>query len=299
MSFLKLFLSGIMGLLLLVVLLLISVAFLLDRTLLNPDFAMAELDRSNAVGIAKEIVLKNLPADARPYAPAVATSIEELRPWLLQQARATVNAGYDFLFGRSPRLQLTIQAEPLRQKLLQHLSQYVRDNPPPEYRNLSPADQARVSADFEKELTAQVKIDSVYHVDIDSIPADARIALLRAREAVGYFRVSYNLAIALAVVLAVGMVLLRRSFLGVGIVLLLVGVVELGACSLAGTISSSIQPGPATPEEIRVYLPQLFEHLMEPLHLFGVCATAAGLLAIVFAIAVCIVRKAGAGQRVA
>ena len=292
----KLFLAGILGLLLSVVLLLISLAFLMDHTLLTPDFAIAELERSDAVGIAREIILKNLPENARPYAPTVASSIEELRPWFLQQARNAINAGYDFLFGRSERLQITIQTEPLRHSLLQHLRQYVRDNLPPEYRNLSPADQARALADLDKELEAQVKINPVYHFGIDSIPANARAALLRARGAVAYFRVTYNIAIALAVVLALGIVFLRRSFLGIGIVLLLVGVVEFGACNFVCSMALSTPPVPAVPGEISACLPQLVQHLVQPLQLFSIGAGIAGLAVILLAIVMCVMRKAGAGQ---
>jgi hypothetical protein len=296
MSVMKLFLTGIMGFLLLLILLLISLVFLLDRTLLNRDFAMAELERSDAVGMAKEMVLKHLPENARPYAPAITSSMEELRPWFLQQSRGAINAGYDFLLGKTERFELTIQTEPLRQSLVTHLTQSVRDNLPPEYHNLSPADQARAFADIEREIKAQLRINPVYHVGIDSLPADARVALLRARKAVGYLRVTYNIAIAVAVALALGMVLLRRSFLGVGIVLLLVCAVDFGVWNLARSISSSIPPDPSVPAEIRAYLPQLVGRLMEPLQQFGICAGVAGLLLVLLAITVYIIRKPDAVQ---
>ena len=299
MSFIKGFIAAIIGLLLFVVLLLISLAFFLDRTLLNRDFAVGELERSDAVGLATETVLKNLPQESRPYAPAVASSLEELRPWFLQQARDAINAGYDFLFGRSERFQLAIQTDPVRQSLLRHLRQFVRDNPPPEIRNLAPADRERATADFERDLPNRVQFNPVYRIDADSLSADARDALVRVREALGHFRMAYNLAIGAAVVLALCLVLLRRSTLSLGIVLLVVSAVDFGAWALARAIPASIPPDQAIPEGLRAYLPQLIEHLMEPVWQFGVYAGVAGLVAIVVAIAVGLNRKASGSQATA
>jgi hypothetical protein len=109
-------------------------------------------------------------------------------------------------------------------------------------------------------------------------------------------RVTYNIAIAVAIALALGMVLLRRSFLGVGIVLLLVGAVDFGLWSFARSIPLSIPTDPSVPAEIRAYLPQLVGRLMEPLQQFGICAGAAGLLLVLLAITVYIIRKPDAVQ---
>jgi hypothetical protein len=296
MNFIKLLLTSVLGFLFPTLLLLISVAFLLDHTVLNREFALAELERSNAVGIVREVLMERLPEDARPYSPAIASSIDELRPWFLQEARNGINTGYDFLLGQSESLQFTIETEPLRESLSRHLSEHIRANPPAEFHDLSPADQARALADLDQEIKANLRFKPVYRFDLDSIPADARTKLLRVREALGHFRFYDNLAIALAIVCALGLVLLRRSSAGVGFVLLFFGAGEFGACLLAQKIVSSIPPNPEIPRELLAYLPQFVAHLMEPLRLFGICAGAAGLLLIFIAFAMYVIRKFGAKE---
>jgi hypothetical protein len=146
------------------------------------------------------------------------------------------------------------------------------------------------------EIKANLRFKPVYRFDLDSIPADARTKLLRVREALGHFRFYDNLAIALAIVCALGLVLLRRSSAGVGFVLLFFGAGEFGACLLAQKIVSSIPPNPEIPRELLAYLPQFVAHLMEPLRLFGICAGAAGLLLIFIAFAMYVIRKFGAKE---
>ncbi len=87
-----------------------GVAFMLNRTALNPNFITAELDKLDFSLLAEDLISEQAPAEGLPeeFETALINIITKLEPTVKEQAGAAIHSVYDYLLGRSQDLDLTL-----------------------------------------------------------------------------------------------------------------------------------------------------------------------------------------------
>ena len=95
-------------------------AFVINRTVLNPDFVVSELDSLDVTSLAEDVLREQVPEEVTYIVPAELMDellddvISELEPWIREQADAAVYAGYDYLLSNSESLSLIVDMEPVK-----------------------------------------------------------------------------------------------------------------------------------------------------------------------------------------
>jgi len=104
--------TAILSLLLFLCLTVFSVAFLLQSTVLNPDFVVKQVDRIDVSEIVDELAgdlfSQDLPGEAQFLQEAVYNIIDDQEPWLKEQFRYVINTAYDYLLSDTDTLEITI-----------------------------------------------------------------------------------------------------------------------------------------------------------------------------------------------
>jgi len=110
--------TAILSFLLFLSLTVFGIAFLLHGTVLNPDFIAGQVDGIDVSAVAREITDEQiggqLPADMPFLKDAIYNVIDENEPLLKEQVNSAIYDGYDFLLGRSDRLEIVISLEALK-----------------------------------------------------------------------------------------------------------------------------------------------------------------------------------------
>ncbi|MBN1176237.1 MAG: hypothetical protein JXA51_01015 [Dehalococcoidales bacterium] len=113
--------TAILSLLLFLCLSVFSIAFLLQSTVLNPDFVVKQVDRIDVSEIADEfagdLFSEDLPGEAQFLRAAVFDIIDDQEPWLKEQFRYVINTFYDYLLSETDTLEITIDLAAVREGL--------------------------------------------------------------------------------------------------------------------------------------------------------------------------------------
>jgi len=115
----------ILSFLLFVSLSIFSLAFLIQSTILNPDFVSDQVDRIDLSELTHDFTEENIvgeiPGEARFLQDAVYDVINDQEPWFKEQFHNVIYAGYDFLLGKSDTLEISIRLESLKESLRESL----------------------------------------------------------------------------------------------------------------------------------------------------------------------------------
>lgn len=140
MGFLKGFGTFVLGFLLFLSLSIFSVAFLLNSTVLNPDFVTRQVDRIDISAVARDVAEKQineqLPAELSFLKDAVYNVIDAQEPWLKTQLNQAIGTGYDYFLGKTDTLSISIPLDAFKkdlknslwQELNKQLNIWLRDN---------------------------------------------------------------------------------------------------------------------------------------------------------------------------
>lgn len=126
----------ILSFLLLVSLSIFGIAFLINSTLLNPDFITGQVDKLDMNTIARnyveEQIGKDMPQEAEFLNEALYDVVADQEPWLKEQMNQAVHAGYDFLLAKSDRIEISIPLDDLkanvRDSLWRTLQKYLKQD---------------------------------------------------------------------------------------------------------------------------------------------------------------------------
>ena len=126
--------TAILSFLLLVSLSVFGMAFLVNSTILNPDFVVGQVDKLDMNTIARDYVeeqiSEEMPEEVAFLNEAVYDVVADQEPWLKEQINVAVYAGYDFLLGKHDRLEINIPLadlkENIRTSLWQTLQKYLK-----------------------------------------------------------------------------------------------------------------------------------------------------------------------------
>lgn len=119
--------TGIFGFLLLVSLSVFGVAFLINSTLLNPDFVVAQADKLDMTAVARDYVdeqiSEELPQEAEFLKEVAYEVIADQEPWIKEQFSNAVYTSYDFFLGKSDRFEINIPLDNLKADIKKSLWQ--------------------------------------------------------------------------------------------------------------------------------------------------------------------------------
>jgi hypothetical protein len=123
--------SGILCFLLLISLSVFGMAFLINSTILDPDFVAAQTDKLDMTALshdyADELISEELPQDAEFLKEAIYEVIADQEPWLKEQFNIAVYAGYDYFLGKTDRFEINIPLDELKANVRDSLWQTLQD----------------------------------------------------------------------------------------------------------------------------------------------------------------------------
>ncbi len=267
----------------------LGLMFMLNSTVLNPNFIIGELDKLDVYSLARDWLGEQLSqfeveAAYQPYAAKILNdTLIDLEPWIEKEVNAAVHTGYDYLLGRSERLSLVISTEPVRESLKQNLRETVLSSPPPELQGLPPG----VIEAYLDEAYRQIDQQMPPSLELDQTTLDPEAAarLDQIRQAIGYFQLGFKLLIGFILLLILGIVIIYREVRGatrgLGITFLTCGVITyLGSLATKYFAGARVTEF-AIPAEFQAWLPQLFDDFLAPLDIYGIVLAAIGVALLV------------------
>lgn len=290
MNFLKGLALSLLGLLLYMALVIFGLIFMINITILNPDFVLREMDKLDVYSLAEAVIREEVipqlevPTEYEPYVVEVLDgTMTDLRPWVREQARDVVYTVYDYFMGRSWHLYLSISLEPVRDSLKENLRGTVLSSPPPELAGLPPAATELVLDEANRQIDAQ--IPSGFDLNQDTLDPEAVMVLEQVRQYIGYVQLGYKLLLALILMLILGIVLIHREVRGatrsLGITFLSCGVTIYLSNFLTRYFVSPRMLELSLPANFQTKLPQLMADLHAPLDWYAIVLAAIGVVLLV------------------
>jgi len=267
-----------LGFLLFLSLSVLGLAFTLNRTVLNPDFAISQLDRLDVPSLAGERLIEQIPEEMGFVAEYLDDMITDLEPWIREQERAAVYTGYDYLLGRSQSLSLVIDMEPMKQSLRDSLWQALSASPPPELQGIPPALAEQYFNEFYYEFSEQ--IPPTIEIDESLLGPEVMGTLEQVRHYIGYLQIAYRVAIGATIAIIVGLVFLYRQVKGatraIGIPCLICGIsTYVSTVVIKYFVGRQIVPV-GLPAQLQAWLPRFINDALAPMQMFGIGLMVAG-----------------------
>lgn len=270
---------GFLGFLLFLSLSVLGLAFAMNRTVLNPDFVISQLDRLDVPSLAEGMLIEQIPEEMGFMAGYLDDVVTDLEPWINEQVRTAVYASYDYLLGRTQSLSLVINMESIKQSLRDSLWQALVASPPPELQGVPPALVEQHFNEFYYEFSEQMP--STIEIDESVIGPEVMGTLEQVRHYIGYLQIAYRAAIGATIAIIVGLVFLhRRQVKGatrsIGIPCLSCGIsTYIGTVIIKQVVGTQIAPV-GLPAQLQAWLPQFLNDALAPLQMFGIGLMVAG-----------------------
>ena len=275
-SFFKSFGLAILDVLLLLSLSFSGLVFTLGQTFLNRDFTVAQVEKLDTAPLAEYIIRDqvishatipiSLPIDAF-IAGAVNETVNDLEPWINQQARDITYSIYDYLEGKSQNLSVVIELESVKERLKNNISEAVIASPPPGLTDMPPATIERYLEPFYD------RIPSSFEIDEDWLGPYNMAQIDMLRQLVSHFHIVYYALIGFILFQILCIILINHEVRGstrsLSVVFLGGGVVSYGAVWLAKDTIGAQSALPQVPVYLQTWLPQLMTDILSPMELYS------------------------------
>jgi len=263
---------GFLGFLLFVSLSAFSFGFWANRTVLNPDFVISQLDRLDVPSLAEGMLIEQIPQEMGFMAEALDDVITDLEPWMREQVSTAVYAGYDYLLGKSESLSLVIDMEPMKQSLRESAWQAFLASPPPELAGIPPALVEPYFNEYYGEFSEQ--IPATVEINESMIGPEIMARLEQARRYIGYLQLAYRVSIGAMIAIIVGLVFLHREVRGatrsIGIPCLTCGISTYVSTVVIKYFAGMQVAQFGLPAQLQAWLPQFLSDALAPLQMFGI-----------------------------
>ncbi len=283
MQLLKNLALSLLGFLLFFALTVFGLAYMLDNTLLNPDFVADELNRLDVSSLAGEFINFEAPPEAPYMNEVIDETIVELEPWMKEQMNTIVYSFYDYLMGKAPSLKVTISTEPVRDTLRENLWEAFTASPPPELQGFPPAVKEQYFEQFYQQLAGN--IPSTIELTEGSLPPDALATVEQVRQAMSYFQLVYFALIGFMALLVAGIVLISRQVKDItrrlGTPLLTYGAFEYVGVLVARHFADKPLGLPDIPLSLQTWMSQFLYDVVAPLETFSLGLLIGGIVLVV------------------
>ena len=181
---------------------------MLKQTLLDPAFAISQVDRLDVSLLAEELLSEHISEEEEFAAEVVSITIADLEPWMKEQASALIYSGYDYFMGRSRDLSLAVPLEPVKDSLKENLREVLLESLPPEIAEAPP----ELVEQYINEIYQQIaeNIPATFKIDEGLWGAEVQAILDQVKDGVGYFDLGYGLLIGFILLLLLGVFFIRR-----------------------------------------------------------------------------------------
>ncbi len=287
MGFLKGLVISLLSLLLLLSLSIFGLVFMLNQTILSPDFATSQVEKLDLASLAKELVISELPQEFQNQefiTKALDGTITDLEPWIKDEASNVIHHGYDYLLGKSQNLSFTISLEQFKTTLRDNTWQAVLEDPPPELQGIPPALAEQYFNQYFSQFAGE--IPSSFEFDISSLDPAVTSQLEQARQVIGYVKLGFWGLIGLMVVLILGIFLISRNMRttsrSLGITFLIYGIFEFVSILVAKSLLIPQIPLPELPSPtLEAWILGFATDLIAPLQIFGIGVAVLGVVLII------------------
>ena len=257
--------------------------FMLNNTILNPDFVVSELNRLDIPSLAKEFLGKQIPQGGEFMVEVLDDTITDLEPWIKEQVSSGVYSGYDYLMGRSESLSLVIPLEPVKDSLKENLREAILKSPPPELKGLPPAVMEQAFNESFEQFTKD--IPSKFEFSESSLSPEVLAQLEQVRQGIGYSQTVYKGLIGFMLLLILGIILINRNIRattrGLGTTSLIDGVLGYLGIFAAKYFAGAQLPQLEIPLWLQDWIPQFMNNLLAPLEMFCIGLMAAGVVLLI------------------
>ena len=258
-------------------------AFMLDKTLLNPDFVTSELNRLDVSSLVGELLSEQIPQEEPYIADALGKTIVDLEPWAKEEISTIIHSGYDYLLGKEESLNLIISTEPAQNTLKENFTEAILDSPPPELKG-RPSTEIRQHADQAYQQYAEI-IPSSFEFTESSIPPDVMDTLRQVRSYLSYYQTVYYGLIGFMLLLVLGIIFISRQVRDItrrlGIPCLTYGAFGYAGIFIARYFTKTGLPLPELPAALQTWLPQFLDNLMAPLETFSLGLLIGGVVLVI------------------
>jgi hypothetical protein len=262
---------GLLGLFLFICVLSLGIGFTINNTALNPEFIQNEINKLDIPGAAHDAIGDYVLPNYKPYLSGFDQAMTDSMPWINSQISYVVNGTYDYLLGKTDRLNLSFSTLPFQLSLKQDVTAAFLKSPPTGYNQLSAADKQTYLTRFQQDLVAD--IPAQIDINATSLGADAMNTLAQARSIAGDLKTAYSTLIAVTLVLVFLIVWLLRD---VAWTLRALGLI----CFVAGALSSivvfglksaapDLLPLEGLPAQLQTWIPAVINDFMSPWMIFG------------------------------
>jgi len=260
--------SGIFSFLLTITLIALGIIITFNLTILNPDFVISELNRTDSYSIIADQVREQIPTED-PY--------------------IVVYDGYAYLKGNQD-LNIVIPLEEVRTCVKGNVEQVVLESLPPEMAGASQGQiQALLSlvyAEIDNQIPPQIEINEAL------LGPEVTVQLQKTRQIVGYIEIGYKALIGLAALLLLLIALLQWWHAKpiaryIGIPFTIAGALNLIGSMLAKSLSSDFLPDVIPfeiPPKIMSILPPLITDITSPLQIYSIALLIVGITLIALSI---------------
>ncbi len=275
MKFLKGLVLSLLSFLLFLSLSIFGFAFMLNSTILDPDFVISELDKLDVTSLARDLVSEQLaeqiPSELEFMAEVIDDTIADLDPWIREELSNAIYTSYDYLLGKSQSLNLAISLEPVKKTLRDNAWEALLKSPPPELALVPQAMWEPLFDQLYDEFTGQ--IPSSFEFNESSLPPEVIAPLEQVRQAISYSQLSYNALIGFMLLLILGIILINRQVKGatreLGTIFLTYGALEYAGILAAKHFALPQLTQLPLPPQLQTWLPQLIGNFLVPLEMFS------------------------------
>lgn len=271
MKVLKGFGLGILSFLLFWSIVIFGFVFMLHSTVLNPDFMASEFDKLDITSIVKEEVAKQIPPEFQSVIPALDKVIAQAEPWIKQQARTAIHAGYDYMQGKSQTLNIVINLDQIKEQLKPAIRDTIMQQLPPEIKQLPPDQVEQYFNQYYNQFAGQ--IPSTFTVDESMIPPEARNTIAQVRQGFSYYQMAYWGLVGFMVVMVLGIIFIQRNVRGasrdLGITFFIYGAIEYAGVFVARSLALPQLPLQDIPASIQPWVINLLRDIVQPLEMFS------------------------------
>jgi len=265
--------------------------FVMNRTMLSPDFAIAQVDRLDLSALAGEalrgqIPLGEIPGEMSFIGDAIEDTIADLEPWIKQQAGTAIYAGYDYLLGKSESLSIVIDMAQAKDVLRENVWEAMLVSLPPEIAGLPQAQLEQEFNQFYGEIAEQ--IPATLEINESMIPTEVMVQLEQARLYIGYLQLAYRISIGVMIGVIAGLIFLHRRVSGatrsIGTPLLISGIGGFVTAMLAGRFGDSMIAGIDLPANLQTWVTQFTSDMFAPVRTLGIGFMAAGIALLIVSV---------------
>ncbi len=259
-------------------------AFMLDKTLLNPDFVISELNRLDMSLLAGELLSEQIPPETPYLAEVIDETVADLEPWMKEEMSTAIYSSYDYLMGRTESLNLVISTEPVQNTLKENLREAFLASPPPELQGAP----SYLKEQYFNELYQQLagNIPPTVEFTESSLPPDALAMLEQVRQALSYFQLVYKALIGFMLLLVLGIIFISRQVRDItrrlGIPCLTYGALWYAGILVAKyfTKTEGLLP-PEIPASLQTWLPQFLYNFVAPLQMLSLGLLIGGIVLVI------------------